>query len=332
MGSLFRIIFVAAGQNSADIGKWLIDSVSITRECRPPRGLVTYGGHGACSFNTPTCFPNFSWSSPDCSDFYTTSFIFDDGSFELQAGLEGQPGYFGNFFPVDATTNGYFTSFDLYFTTIIGTSLTLNIFDSTRNLIYTSLPFYPYYPGLWTNVSVDSVPFNGPFYGMIFSSGQVYEGLEMDTDGPYASTDLAWSILGGSWAKISTFSMPASVLGIRANAQIPYKKALVPGGMEFQGKPDTSNLLGYNLYRKKEFYYPDSVFFRLNNQPLIQRQFSDSIPCMASYYVTAVYSNDCESGPSNTLLSNPCWVGVDEVESSQLVRVSPNPANSLLEW
>ena len=329
VGSLFRIRFVVAGQNSADISKWLIDSVSFTRECRPPRGLVPYGGHGSCSSNNPTCFPNMMWGYPDCSDYYSTSFVYDDGSFELQVGLSGNPGCFGNYFPLPAGASGYLTSFDFYFRYISGTSLTFSLYDSTRNLIYTSSPFYPWWDS-WTNIPVDSLPLNGPFYAMVYENGQDWDALGMDTTGPYSGTDLAWSNIGGNWAKISTFGFPESVLSIRANALVPYKKAQAPEELKDPGKPDTSNLIGYNVYRKREFVYPDSAFIKINSVPLILRQYSDSIPCQAEYYVTAVYSNDCESGPSNTFTANPCWLGIDGVNSPQLVRVSPNPANTII--
>lgn len=44
-GNVFRFRFLAEGQNSLDIFNWLIDNISVNRECAPPLNLTVYGSY-----------------------------------------------------------------------------------------------------------------------------------------------------------------------------------------------------------------------------------------------------------------------------------------------
>jgi hypothetical protein len=84
-GNAFRFRFLAEGQNSLDVLNWLIDNISVYRECAPPTNLN-------CSVN----FPNLSeviltWEEPEATQYSWLGWdnginsdgvgLLDDGSF-----------------------------------------------------------------------------------------------------------------------------------------------------------------------------------------------------------------------------------------------------------
>jgi len=329
VGFHFRISIVASGQNSANIDKWLTDNISITRKCRPPRDLGYYPEHGACSYEQKTCRLELVWNPPDCSNLYSTSFSFDDGTFEEYL-CPSVPGYLGNYFPVDFNTTGYITSIDVYCWIVSGYTLSLSIFDSTRSLIYTSQVF-TVIDNYWTNVPVGNVTVSGPFYVMIHFDGIVAIGVGEDDNGPNASMDLAWSFINNTWTKVSVlgYGYGPGVFGIRTNALVPYKKAATQQEVYLES-PDSSSISGYNIYRKRIWINPDTTFIKINQNPLSVTHYHDTIACQAQYYVTTVYNNNCESDPSNTIWANPCYVGVEESSPNPQLTITPNPASSSL--
>ena len=332
-GSLFRTCFKASGQGSTGTTHWLIDNISITRQCRPPRSLSTSNG-GICYGNQNYCRHNLSWSPPDCSNEHLIDIIFDDGTYEIQVFMNGGSAPCGNQMPVGPTMSGKLVAFDMM---LAATGLTgstqIDIYDANYNLLGSTQPFNVDYLDTWITVSADSIPFTGLFYAMITIGTGYVNGLALDQDGPFASSDLTWIYYNGAWSTLNSvapFVFGPTVALLRAHALIPYGNKDM-GTCSNPASVDTTVFIGYNLYRRRDSPENDSLFIKLNQSPLIRNYYRDSTRCEAHYTVTAIYSDGCESVSNDTIHAGPCYVGVAENPGPEILKLFPNPAERILD-
>ena len=141
--SLFKLRFIAYGQNSQYISGWSLDNIAVTSKCKPPRkfSIEETGQCGGAS-----CSAHLTWSPPVCGKNSTLmQFVYDDGSAEEgYAFWPGQNASYGNRFVLSQAYWGYIISADLWFwyNPAHGDDmLTVDIYDSTRALIGSSDPF-----------------------------------------------------------------------------------------------------------------------------------------------------------------------------------------------
>lgn len=313
---LFRIKFLAYGQNSANIIAWSVDNIAVTYKCKPPHAINIYYS-GSCG--SSSCEVTLSWISPVCSG--ETSFIYDDGTAENGVAMyPGWVAWLGNKFPVSPDYEGFLTSFDIWFWTnpVHGNDmLTLDVFDMNMTLLGSSAPFIPP-DSAWITVNVNNIWFQGPFYAMVkwndVNAQTNYLGFDEDGLG-YFYYELAMMYDGtGPPMPIENCSL-FSVFLLRANANITDKKKKTP--------LDTTIFVGYNIYKAEGFGNTD--FLKINNAPFEGTAFTDTIDCMATYYVTVLYNN-CESDSSIHKTAS-CSLGVPETSKPFQLKIEPNPAS-----
>jgi hypothetical protein len=331
LGTVFRIRFIAYGTYSYSVNQWLIDNIAIRRECHRPHYIDSYST-GDCSNN---CVTYLSWQPPDCSNTWgIINLIYDDGSPENGYIVETHTiGWIGNEFPVSPVTQGVLKSFEMYFwynPAHGNDSLTIDIFDATHNLIGSSLPFIPTNDG-WMTVSVADIPFSGMFYTMVkWNMANFTNWLGYDYDGPYTSQNYAWFFNGATWQKLSASYYWANpgVFLLRASVELYGKKKMIRPGKTTPENGDSTDLIGYNIYRAEAF---QTNFIKINNAPVQEPNYTDPLVCASTYCVTAVYSNNCESPASDTIYLAGCYLGFHSQSLKNRITISPNPASDYLE-
>lgn len=327
--TLFKLRFYASGQYSPSITGWYLDNIHVTRECKRPKDLENWSASGVCSIYDSTCFILLVWRPPVCniSDL-PVDFIFDDGTAEN--GWAINPGYLawmGTEFPVDPYYSGVIQHVEVWFGWGLGTpGLTVDIFDGNQTLVGSSTTFYTPSED-WLTIPLPNIPFDGPFYAMVkwdnLSSGTNFFGY--DENGPNTSLNLAWYYDGMTWDKMSSFAgtVPGTFM-IRAQALLNSD-----GTNDYS---DSTLLLGYNVYFDDIWSDKESGgFVKRNEVPVIDTFYYDVIPCQGDYYVTAVYSDSCESPPSEVSFCYGCWLGTPELQSNPIISIKPNPASDYIE-
>jgi hypothetical protein len=230
--------------------------------------------------------------------------------------------------------SGKLVAFDMM---LAATGLTgstqIDIYDANYNLLGSTQPFNVDYLDTWITVSADSIPFTGLFYAMITIGTGYVNGLALDQDGPFASSDLTWIYYNGAWSTLNSvapFVFGPTVALLRAHALIPYGNKDM-GTCSNPASVDTTVFIGYNLYRRRDSPENDSLFIKLNQSPLIRNYYRDSTRCEAHYTVTAIYSDGCESVSNDTIHAGPCYVGVAENPGPEILKLFPNPAERILD-
>ncbi len=316
---VFSIKFLVSGSNSVNIISWSVDNIAITKKCKPPHELTVQIG-GQCG--SSSCLATLTWLSPDCSS--NSSFIYDDGTAENGEAINpGWVWWLGNKFPIAPDIEGFLTSFDIWFWTnpTHGSDLlTLDVFDMNMTLLGSSAPFLPP-DSTWISLDVNNLWFHGPFYALVKWNATTHltNYLGIDENGSLAPYQLAMEYNG------SGFPTPIINCGgnlvwlLRANANVTNKKKMTP--------LDTTILLGYNIYRSDG--YGNTDFLKINNAPLTETTFTDSIDCAANYYVTVQY-NTCESD-SSIHKSADCPLGVPETSKPVKIKIDPNPVSAKID-
>ena len=92
--------------------------------------------------------------------------------------------------------------------------------------------------------------------------------------------------------------------------------------------PDSTVILGYNIYRADTA--ADSQFVKINTAPVTDTSYTDVLDCMASYYITTVFTT-CESDPSAILTTGCGLVGMNELKKADDLVIDPNPANGYVD-
>ncbi|HTX88404.1 MAG TPA: T9SS type A sorting domain-containing protein [Bacteroidales bacterium] len=328
---LFKIIFQVKGVSSNNFSDWEIDNISISRKCRIATNMAV-DPHWVGSL----CINSVAWLPPECNQHEEEmTFIFDDGTGENS--YRGNPGEvveYGNYFPIEMSLAGEFTSFDLYMKDNgSGTPQTLRIeiYDGSQVLVgesdeFTGAPFDE-----WITVSVPPIPFAGPFYAMVKwnnITGESYF-LAADDDGPYSMDNLYYKFDEVNWSHPS--SVP-SVFLLRATAMVQNKLIKLTSLFNSPGIPASDSVLGYDIY-KLEDDKPDTV--KLNSEPISTPYYNDTIPpgfSIAYYYsVKAIYNDSCVSDFSDWVLDYGCCMTVQDRSVNGLLKISPNPASRFTE-
>ena len=353
---LFRIQFITSGFHSEKISAWYLDNISITRQCRPPKDLISGHGGWCGDWGARTCKIYLAWQPPLCNGFmYNTVLYFDDGSAET--GYRGDLNtisWFGSEFPVSPTLQGVITNINVYFGFDLPgpDSLTIDIFDENRVLIGSSSPFLPPYND-WVNVPVPNISFTGKFYAMVkWNNPSSYTNyLGFDEDGPHANLDLEWYFDGTTWLKTTQlWGLPPNVGLMHVAAIVNSKKDKVildPGHLSVtksnqqmdgsmgrtltnsEFEPDSSQVIGYLVYR--DIIEWDSTGYQLiTPTPISDTSFIDTVRCRADYYIKAVYADGCLSLPSNSI-GRTCDEGQTGNIRKNNFEIKPNPASDRIE-
>jgi hypothetical protein len=319
-GQIFRLKFICYGKYSDNIYEWLIDNISVTRQCKPPSNLQVLNS-GQCG--NSSCFALLTWKPPVCeTNLEQLDFIYDDGSAEN--GLGSGPGaiwWIGNRFPISPDLNGYLTSFDIWFwynPDRGNEKLTLDVFDENQNYVGSSEPFsVP--DNAWVNVNVAHIPFSGKFYAMVKWNALIYNSnyIGVDCNGPWVPLDLACMFDGTEWYYGLAYCYLNCMLRAHAIVQANNTKSI---------PADTTTLLGYNIY--KEEGSGSSDYLKINDSPVTDTTYTDTLNCSASYYVTALY-NTGESMHTDTLAAG-CFVGIPKPGKAEQFKLYPNPSEGFI--
>jgi len=308
-GKGFKVRFRANGASSANILHWYVDNIAVYGVCNPPLSLTKVQHHDTV---------DLSWNAPSCTSGEVVDLIFDDGTYEGQVYVTGGIGYVGNIFPVGPTMAGKLIGFDVMFQMADGSTNTIEIYDGNQNLLAITAPFVPV-ADQWVHINVDSVAFTGQFYAMIAMDGTQTNLVGLDQNGPFAPSDLCWTLLPPTWALLSSYGFPKSVCMLRAKAYIPYdlkSVALAPvtqqtspaqkptnrlsgssihGGTFFGGTQgvyannlDGSIVNGYNVYRTDKTG-DTATFTKLNAAAVTVKNYKDVIGNLTANYGTYKY-------------------------------------------
>ncbi len=196
----------------------LIIDVELLFNGPPPENLTATGGNG-CIY--------LDWDKPQTGGGgggTQVDYVLDDGTYEN--GWAINPGYeawLGNLFPT--TDGGEIVSFEVYGDANAGTggeSVTIDVYDSDRNLVGTTDPFVIPSNG-WITVPAPHIPFLGEFYAMIHWDDLPTETnyVGFDENGPNANSGYDWYLSGGTWQllHVAAASDPG-VFAIRATAMV----------------------------------------------------------------------------------------------------------------
>jgi hypothetical protein len=309
-GKGFKVRFRANGESSANILHWYVDNIYVYGVCNKPLNLTSVQHHDTV---------DLAWNAPTCAAGEVVDLIFDDGTYEGQVYVTGGTGYVGNVFPVGPTMSGKLIQFSAMFQMADGSTNKILIYDAAHNLLATTAPMTPV-ADQWVTVNVDSVPFTGQFYAMVEMDGSQTNLIALDQNGPFAPSDLCWTILPPTWALLSSYGFPKSVALLRAKAYIPFdlKSAVVApntqqtspaqkpsdrlkvtsihGGEFFGGAQgvyantlDGSIVDGYNVYRTNNTG-DTATFAKLNAQTVTVKNYKDVIGNTVANYGTYKYS------------------------------------------
>ena len=333
-GHFFKFRFTAFGTLSSNFIDWGIDNISVFRKCKQPRDIIAWG-HGVCTWSESLCYTTVTWLSPYCEfNSYVTTLMYDDGSAEN--GWAINPGYIawmGNEFPLSTMEEGIIQSIDVWFgfNTTSAVYLTIDIFDSQNTYVGSSEPFIPPVEG-WKTVPCNNIPFSGRFFAMVkrdnVASATNFFGY--DENGPYSQENLEWYYDGSIWDKMSNVGgSPPGVFLIRPTVLMNGKKGTINPGGTFKPEIDSTNLVGYNVYRNITWSNgPASEFTLIGFVPAPDTIFHDTISCWAEYFVTALFSNNCESELHYEITDAGCYTALPDPLSEDYILISPNPAGS----
>ncbi len=322
--SLFKVRFIAFGENSAHISGWSVDNIAVTSKCKPPRKFLIEES-GQCGIGS--CTAVLTWSPPVCGkNSANIQFIYDDGSAEEgYAYWPGQSGSYGNKFKLSPVYSGYLNSADLWFfyNPDHGSDmLTVDIYDSTRTLIGSSDPFaVP--DSNWVTVDLNNIPFTGTFYAMVTwnNVAAVTNWLGYDNNGPNSYMFYDYRLAGNNWVTPANYSScEDGIFLIRVTADVLSKK-------KQSEAPDSTVILGYNIFKADTS--ASSAFVKVNSAPVTDTSYTDILDCMASYYITTVFTT-CESDPSAIFSAGCNTVGINISKFSGNLKIDPNPASEYI--
>jgi hypothetical protein len=320
----FRIVFKAEGESWQNMAAWYIDNIRIQEFINflPPMAA------DAQRIGDPENDILISWEPAD-PNHPVFDYILDDGSAEQRFTLN-TPGEFraGNFYPV--TESGVLKRADVYFqgNTANAGLFSVEVYDSARNLVGTSLPFVPA-GNAFTRVVLPDLPFSGSFYGMIHgSTAGMDAGPGMDTDGPNAMPGTGWIFDGSVWNSLTELGYPNSAFMIR------FQAAAGDTSIEPRG---ACGVLGYNIYRNAYMQNPagpngsgspgwswiGATPYGINC--FVDRNLENAAFNCYEYKVTEVYA-DGESSGSQTAW-DCIFVGLKESPGIE-IRMFPNPSST----
>jgi hypothetical protein len=361
-GETFYIRFVASGENSAGINRWLIDNIHAFGECRPPDYLDAY-----CP-DWPV-YQNFYiiWDEPDCSSSPSGEMLKLsqwDGSASNAYFQEFNHAY-GVVFDLSAYPDATIEMLDFHHSSW-GVSYNwdykLHIVDwNSYELITTIGPLSTTGDDKWENeIDLGSVPgFGEQLVGIMLeplghlptdaypclSADNELNGLSLTGEVPNWSAFSAsgvgdflmnlWirTMFGGESEvmKLKPLGLPsgnshtkASPGKISTNELLQHSQIINDNGITSH----CSDELKYHVYRSEDF---GLTFYRLTDEPVDGFSYHDYIEnsaFMPYYYITAVYDTLCESIPSDIVAPTILLSVIETAEDGILI--SPVPADQML--
>lgn len=311
-GDTFQVRFRAYGVNTYDINYWLIDNITVYRKCEEPTDLDAY-------YEFPydqDCLLRLDWQAPEWVNPSQDNWLFwDDGVNYSGIGLGADTTWAAavHFYPTQLAEYAGTTLTKIRFipAEATGSSFVLKVWiGANANILVSSQPVSSFISGIWNEFTLETpVPISG-FNELWFG----YEVTQAAVDFP-AGCD--------NGPAISGFGNMININGVwetlwAINPEIDYNWN-IQGLIELPVNPDTSGIVGYNIYRDElwvgftnEMYYYDSLY---------------GLPEMLCYNVTAKYE-DCESEYSNLDCElNYCYVGTTFIEFAK-IRIYPNPCSN----
>jgi hypothetical protein len=218
-GKGLKVRFRANGTNTQHILNWYIDNVHVYGVCASPITLDKTQSHDTI---------NLTWAPPVCGPSYQViCYIFDDGTMENGLYWANANNWFGNLFPVAASTTGDLTSFDLlWWNNAAATNqpFTIDVFSAAGTLLGTSQTFFVPIPAPTTFMTItldNPITFTGPFYGMVhFNMLGVTHYLGMDQDGPYINSNVGMWYDGTTFQNASALGYGVAVWTVRCCANV----------------------------------------------------------------------------------------------------------------
>ncbi|MFH1161131.1 MAG: T9SS type A sorting domain-containing protein [bacterium] len=327
--NIFYICFYVYGDNSLSVTKWYLDNIQVKRECKSPRNFMQTDYNGYCSGSDSSCSITMAWEPPECMTIpYIMELIFDDASAEN--GWAINPGilaWMGNKFPVETTSSGLITSCEIWFDWGASSTeeLTIDVFDQYHNLLGSSAPFYTPAED-WLLVPINNIPFNGPFYAMVkwnmLTSQTNYLGY--DENGPYALANLSWYFDGVTWQYFETAAGTVPGVFLLRTTVTFFSEGIRKKGI---WNTDSTSLRGYNIYYDEYWDQSPNDFIKINQTLVTDTFYTHYISCFGLFYVTAVYSDSCESLPSDYMSAGGCYTGLPELPQYSPITINPNPAS-----
>jgi hypothetical protein len=352
--------FRANGISSDAIHYWAVDNVDIYIRVMEPAPINLVANLIPQSGNDI----KLTWGpNPGGGTYF--SYVLDDNSAEMGVSFDSSGEYWvGNKFP--AQENGVLQLVDVLINASGSTEYSIDVFDANHTLIGSSAPFIPG-SGVWTQVALPDIPFNGTFYIMVHMIVATESGvLSLDTNGPNAVLNLGWFYNGLGWFKISDVGFAPGVFLLRTTALVGGKKTMAFGS----GSPETGyttpkmvshvfqnhevgsvaelmrstavvdntdSVTGYNVYRRAYSSFPAGGNTTMTGEfqkiafvvpaEYIDIDLSNLETNCYEYMVTKVYPEG-ESFPSN--IDWECiFVGVKPVGRYD-VNLYPNPATTFI--
>jgi hypothetical protein len=334
-GQQFGVRFRSNGVNTLHILSWYFDNIKVYGICANPVDLKETHMHDTV---------NLTWSPPQCGPAgQLMCFAFDDGKMENSLAISpGIDAWLGNLFSVSVLVSGNIHSFDLLWShNPVATSqdFHIDVFSPAGVLMGSSQTFRVPIPPPDTFMTVTlarDIPFSGPFYGMIhwnnFNGPTDFLGL--DQNGPNASYNLAYYYDGMAFTHMSAVS-GNGIPGVFTERMC----ALTYGADK---APDSSVMIGYNIFRYDSLAGGVVNFHKLNNTFLTTPAYQDTVRLDTNrtgfyrYFVTAMFNNSvtnmwlCESPGSDTIgVLFPLPGGVEETSGGSIL-IFPNPANDVV--
>ncbi len=313
IGKVFKIQFLANGDNSLNILGWFVDNIHIYRECKAPKdlqGWFSYEHQGIVLEWEPSYQPIDQWIH------------WDDG---INSGNSIGTGDQVEFDVAAKWTVSQLTEYEGYEITQIAffpaetqASYQVRVWTGldSINLVFDQIVNDPII-GQWNYVTLDSPQ-------MIDMSQDLLVGYHVSAQTGYpAGVDDGPAIDGygnmmnfGGWQTLLQIN-PA--LDYNWNIQAYIQRELVPDTLTKYAiyRSDAGRPYYFRQYTEIEEFIDDSAIL-LNNCPFF-------------YYVTAIYSSEmdsCESGPSNEV--ELICEGMMEGANLSDVNIYPNPASDQL--
>ncbi len=296
-----QVIFLASGQNTANINAWYLDNIEVVQDCFPVQDYEVY-------YENPDPYIFIDWLEPGYMECNWLNY--NDGTFENGlASDEGGEGLAQLFYPFGYPAT--ITKIKWYYESGTGRE-EVYILSGDGNEILGG----PYYyqnsitNSSWVEMEIDPVTITeGNF--MVATINTNAGGPFVGVDDSYYDGSLLYGSIG-SWTELSEVGDYYYIGSHRAYIEVGDTIGL-------------GNLLGYNLYRNHNFgpYFmiSDSLF----NETEYTDQYHGGNVC---YYLEAVYSECIRITDTICVFDQPC---VNTTMVNALIYVFPNPVSKTLQ-
>ncbi|MEA3478229.1 MAG: T9SS type A sorting domain-containing protein, partial [Bacteroidota bacterium] len=318
-GEIFRIRFVAEGENSSDILSWSVDNIYVYRDCPPPSDL---------DLEVQNCVDiNLTWHSPyvcGSSSGNTGEWLhWDDGTNESGIGIAGggtfsaashwDPGMLNAYENMSISRIRFFAH-----ESAINSGFTLKVWkgENAEILLYEQL-MDNVQPGSWNMLILDSiVPLD--------ITQELWFGYTVDAfagESP-AGHDAGPAIVGygDMYSTDGIVWEPISGFGQQYDKNWNLQAYLSDSTGKMRPMMPSRELLGYNIYVELEYhdFTSDTSYVYTVSQNGTYR-----------FEIFAVYE-DCVSDSSIRGMIDIGCVGLDGMSSENILNIFPNPAKGSL--